>query len=69
MCVKDATKKKKSAPVHIAGTRDLEKNIIMEKTLVISDLPSFIDLLPASASAIMVMHVNIRSMKKYWDEF
>lgn len=41
----------------------------MENTNVLSDFPSFLDTFPPSACAITVLHVNIRSIRKYWEEF
>lgn len=41
----------------------------MESTVIYSDFSSFIDTFPPSAGALTVLHVNIRSIKKYWDEF
>uniref|UniRef100_A0A6B0VGV2 Putative tick transposon n=1 Tax=Ixodes ricinus TaxID=34613 RepID=A0A6B0VGV2_IXORI len=41
----------------------------MNDTVVLSDFPSFLDLLPPSASALTLLHVNIRSIRKYWEDF
>lgn len=41
----------------------------MENTILNSDFSSFIDSFPPSASSLTVLHVNIRSIRKYWDEF
>lgn len=41
----------------------------MDNTTLNSDFSTFIDSFPPSASSLTVLHVNIRSIRKYWDEF
>lgn len=41
----------------------------MVNSVVLSDFPSLLDFLLPSVGALTVLHVNIRSIRKHWNEF